>query len=93
MITINLISNIIGFMAGTLISLSAIPKILSILNDPSNAQQESIMRNLMIVVGNIMWVTYGYLVKSYMLVLMCGISTVTNAIILIVAVTHRKYPE
>ena len=79
----------IGFVAGTIISVSALPQIFGCLKDPEKARAQSVVRNGMISVGNVLWVVYGLLVQSTSMTTMSVIALVLNAIILFLAVRAR----
>ena len=80
-----------GFAAGGIVSVSAIPRIVSIWRDPSDALKESVARNAMLVLGNMIWIGYGIEKDLVALPLMCSVAALTNAYVLAAAVRVRLW--
>lgn len=80
---------LIGFVAGTLISISAIPKCVSLYRNSESARYESVWRNSLLVVGNALWVLYGIAGAKSALTVMCSLAFLSNGFVLVYAVAVR----
>lgn len=80
---------ILGFVAGIVICISAAPQILALLRNPASAKFESISRNILIVAGNLLWLIHGILTLSLSIVVMCAIGVLLNTLVLCFAVASR----
>jgi len=80
---------IIGLVAGGIISVSAIPRIVAIWKTPDLAYHESIVRNAMLVLGNAIWISYGVLSGLVALPAMCALAMSTNAFVLVAALVAQ----
>ena len=76
----------ISFIAGSLVALSAGPRVLEIAIDPGVAHGESILRNSIQLSGNLLWILYGVSIKNFILVKWCSLSAIFAAIIIIATI-------
>ena len=81
---------ILGFVAGIIICISAAPQIRALLRNPAAAKFESISRNILIVAGNVLWLIYGILTTSPSIAVMCAIGVLLNALVLYFALVSRR---
>jgi uncharacterized protein with PQ loop repeat len=72
---------VIGFVAGSIVTAAALPRVRDILSDHDIALNESLPRDLMITGGNFIWVIYGILQDALAVAVMCGLSTLLNGAI------------
>ncbi len=86
----NAFLQVLGLVAGCIITAAAIPRVVDIVREPTKASNESLLRNFMLALGNLMWVLYGYLAGATAIAVMCSISGVLNALILHAAVRSRR---
>ena len=81
---------VLGLGAGCIITVAAMPRVVDILRDPARASNESLSRNFMLTLGNLMWVIYGYLAGATAIAVMCSVSGVLNALILHATIRCRR---
>jgi hypothetical protein len=81
--------DLLGFVAGAVISIAALPRITSILRNPSGAASESIGRNSMLCLGNALWIVFGLIKEAPMLAIMCAIATLLNGLVLAFALFKK----
>src|ERR1700743_3179216 len=79
-----------GFLAGTIISISALPRVWSIVRNPRLAAAEPISRNAMLATGNMLWVVYGIETAALAVAVMCAIAGVLNGLVLAFAIAARR---
>jgi len=79
----------LGFLAGGLIMCAALPQIMRNIRHPQTAAQQSIWRNVLFVVGNLVWVFYGIRMDAAAISVMCGINVVMNGIIVAQMIGRR----
>lgn len=82
----------IGFVAGSIVTSAAMPRIVSIIRDKTIARGESRARNAMLVIGNLIWVVYGVASDGLAVAVMCGLSATLNGMILIAAIRAHRRP-
>ncbi len=70
--------NLLGYFAGTVIAVSALPQIIELMHSPHAAEAQSLLRNAMLVGGNIMWVAYGFVTHARPLIAMCAFGAFLN---------------
>ncbi|NKB59026.1 MAG: hypothetical protein GKS00_22085 [Alphaproteobacteria bacterium] len=80
---------ILGFIAGIVICISAAPQIRALLRNPAGAKFESISRNILIVAGNLLWLVYGILTSSLSIAVMCAVGVLLNTLVLHFALVSR----
>ena len=83
--------NLLSIIAGVIILFSSIPQIIALRRDPESGISQSLIRNIMLVVGNAAWCTYGYLLPAPQLGLMCGLAVILNGSICIQIYYARKF--
>lgn len=81
---------LLGFVAGTIISVSALPRIIQCMRNATLARAESLSRNGMISFGNVLWIVYGLLVGSVALTTMSVVATALNGTIMVLAIRARR---
>jgi hypothetical protein len=79
----------IGFTSGTIISLSALPRVLELRRDVAKAAGESISRNVALCVGNLGWVVVGLSTPSLSIAVMCTVASVLNGAVLFVVLRAK----
>jgi uncharacterized protein with PQ loop repeat len=82
-------TQLLGFCAGTIISISALPRVWSIIRDHRLAAAEPISRNAMLATGNLLWVIYGIETAALAVAVMCAIAGVLNGLVLAFAIAAR----
>lgn len=87
-----MLSEIIGFCAGGIISISALPRIAGIWRDRSLAAKESVARNGMLTFGNCLWIASGLLIGHAAIVIMCGLAAVLNGIVFALSFLAQRRP-
>jgi uncharacterized protein with PQ loop repeat len=81
----------IGFVAGSIVTAAALPRVRDILRNRDMALNESLARDLMITGGNFIWVIYGFLQDAVAVAVMCGLSTLFNgAIVASILLARRR---
>jgi uncharacterized protein with PQ loop repeat len=85
----HLLVELLGFVAGMIIAVSALPRVRNIYRQPLLARGEPIDRNAMLTVGNVIWVVYGILTGAAAIATMCGIAAVLNGFVLKSALLAR----
>lgn len=80
---------ILGYLAGTILSVSALPRVFGIIHNPNIAVTESVIRNAMLCIGNAIWVIYGSGLGIVPVVVMCTIGTASNGLVLILVVRAK----
>jgi uncharacterized protein with PQ loop repeat len=83
-------TQLLGFIAGAIISISALPRVWSIVRNPRQAAAEPISRNAMLATGNMLWVIYGIQTAALAVAVMCAIAGVLNGLVLAFAITARR---
>ena len=73
--------NGLGFGAGTIILGSGLPQIIRNLQDPAASKGQSLTRNLLLTLGNAMWVGQGLLTENAAITCMCTLGTIFNFVI------------
>lgn len=86
------LGQILGFCAGSMISISALPRIVSIWRDRSLAAKESVPRNALLTSGNLVWIASGLLTWHPAIAVMCGVSFVLNGIVLWLSFSAQRRP-
>jgi uncharacterized protein with PQ loop repeat len=81
---------LLGFLAGTIISLSALPRVWDIMRDHRIAAAEPISRNAMLAAGNMLWVVYGVGTAAVAVAVMCMIAGILNGLVLAFAIAARR---
>ena len=83
----------IGFLAGAIVTAAAMPRVVDIIRNHDVARGESYARNVMLVIGNIIWIVYGVAGHALAIVVMCGLSATLNGTILVAAIrANRRRP-
>lgn len=72
----------LGFLAGGLIMLAALPQILRNIRNPHDAGHQSLLRNVLFVAGNVVWIGYGIRMDAAAITVMCAANVILNGIIL-----------
>ncbi len=75
----------IGLIAGAIVTLAAVPRIVDIIRSPVCARGEFYVRNSLLVLGNVIWTIYGIRTGALAIV-MCGFNSLLNCTILCAAV-------
>ena len=83
-------TQLLGFSAGTIISISALPRVLSIMRNHRLAAAEPISRNALLATGNMLWVIYGIETAALAVAVMCAIAGVLNGLVLAFAIAARR---
>ena len=86
-------TQLLGFCAGTIISISALPRVWSIMRNHRLAAAEPISRNAMLATGNLLWVVYGIETAALAVAVMCAIAGVLNGLVLAFAIAARRVHE
>jgi uncharacterized protein with PQ loop repeat len=81
---------VIGFVAGAIVTSAALPRVLDILRNHDVALNESLPRNAMLAGGNLIWVLYGVLEDAIAVAVMCALSTLFNGAIMLSVVLARR---
>lgn len=81
---------VIGFVAGGIVTSAALPRVRDILRNHDVALNESLPRNAMLAGGNLIWVFYGVLEDAVAVAAMCGLSTLFNGAIMVSVVLARR---
>jgi MtN3 and saliva related transmembrane protein len=68
---------IIGFMAGIFLAISLIPQIIKSWKTRST-KDISLIWSLINLIGEILWIVYGFYLNSYSLIIMSSISFLMN---------------
>ena len=80
----------IGFVAGAIVTSAALPRVRDILRNHDVALNESLPRNAMLAGGNLIWVVYGVLQDVLAVAVMCGLSTTFNGAIMVSVLLARR---
>jgi uncharacterized protein with PQ loop repeat len=76
-------TNLLAFAAGALIASSAIPQILDCMQNPEHAAAQSLVRGIMVIAGNALWICYALSVWTRPILIVSLISLLLNSILLI----------
>jgi uncharacterized protein with PQ loop repeat len=89
----DLLLEAVGFLAGSIVTAAALPRVIDILRDSTIARGESYARNAMLALGNIIWIVYGVAGHAEAIVVMCGLSATLNGMILVATIrANRRQP-
>jgi uncharacterized protein with PQ loop repeat len=84
------LTQLLGFLAGAIISISALPRVWDIVRDHRIAAAEPISRNAMLATGNLLWVIYGIETAAVAVAVMCAIAGVLNGLVMLFAISARR---
>jgi uncharacterized protein with PQ loop repeat len=84
------LTQVLGFCAGTIISLSALPRVWDIVRHRQVAAAEPISRNAMLASGNILWVVYGIATSALAVAVMSAVAGILNGLVLAFAIAARR---
>jgi uncharacterized protein with PQ loop repeat len=87
------VTHYLGFIAGSIISVSALPRVWDIARHPRIAAAEPISRNAMLAAGNALWVVYGCQTGALAVAVMCALACFLNGLVLTFAVAARLRHE
>lgn len=73
----------LGFIAGGLIAGSSIPQLIANIRRPHLVAHQSVERNVMIFIGNALWVGFGVWIGATPIVVFCGLNVVLNGVLII----------
>lgn len=85
-----LLLEILGLFAGLIVSASTFPQIILNHNDSTAAAKVSLKRQLMLVVGNVLWIIYAALLGAQAMTLACSITCILNSIVIFQTFQARK---
>ena len=80
-------NELIGFIAGTFVAVSVLPQIIKSWKTKST-KDIAISWSVINLIGQILWVYYGFLLGSYSLIVMSGISLVMNISMIVLKLKH-----
>ena len=75
---------LIGWMAGAIIAIAAIPKLwnrITAVNQRDTINTGDLIRDSMIVGGNLLWILFGYFNSLPMIVLFCGVNAILTGVL------------
>ena len=81
--------DIIGFLAGFLISISILPQIIRSVRTRS-VRDISLLMLLIIIAGEILWVVYGAAISSYPIIAMDGFAFAATLVMLFIKIKYEK---
>ena len=87
-----LLATIIGFASGALASLSALPRIISLLRNPVERLHEAVPRNAALALGNFGWILYSVLTHALPLFATALVACTLNFTVLCLVV-HARLTE
>jgi len=76
---------IIGFIAGTFVSISILPQVIKSWKTKST-NDIALTWNLINLLGQILWIYYGLIISSISLVIMSGITLLMNLLMIILKI-------
>ena len=80
-------NELIGFIAGTFVAVSVLPQIIKSWKTKST-KDIAISWSVINLIGQILWVYYGFFLGSYSLIVMSGISLVMNISMIVLKLKH-----
>ena len=80
----------IGFGSGTVIALSAIPRLSDLLRNEEKARGENVARNLALTIGNLGWVSVGLSKPSLSIAVMCAVAASLNGMVLFLVIRAKR---
>ena len=82
----------LGLLAGGLILLSTLPQLWATMGKAlrKEVDDQSVSRNVLMVVGNGLWVWYGILKSSLAICAMCGLNTILLSALVFFIVRSRR---
>jgi hypothetical protein len=80
----------IGFVSGTIIALSAFPRLFDLRRDDGKVRGENVTRNLALVIGNLGWVSVGVFKPSLSIAAMCAVAAFLNAMVLFLVMRAKR---
>ena len=89
----NILLEGVGFLAGSIVTSAALPRVVDIVRDFSKARGESRARDAMLVVGNLIWTVYGIAGDALAIAVMCGLASLLDGIILVAAIRSQPPPS
>ncbi|MDQ8727241.1 hypothetical protein [Bradyrhizobium sp. LHD-71] len=84
------LTELLGFCAGGMIAVSALPRVWEIMRRPDVAAAEPISRNTMLAAGNLLWVAYGIASGALAITVMCTVAGILNGLVLAFAISARR---
>ena len=84
------IAKMLGYMAGFLSGIAFIPQVYKIYKHPHKTKELSLFTTVLYILGMILWVTYGIVLKDYPVVLSCGFSGICNLYLLLKIMTRPR---
>ncbi len=83
-------TQLIGFISGLVVCLSALPRIIALVRDPAERLHEGPLRNLALAAGNAGWVSFSALTHATPLLVTASVACTLNAIVLGLCL-HARY--
>jgi uncharacterized protein with PQ loop repeat len=84
------LTNAVGLAAGTIICASSLPQIVANLRDPEASRHQNLTRNILMTVGNCLWVWFGTSMGAYPVVIFCSIGAILNASLSVQCLRSQK---
>lgn len=83
------IVDIIGFLAGILISVSIVPQIVKSLKT-KKVKDISLLMLLILIAGEFLWIIYGIAISSYPIIAMDGFAFIATIIMLYIKIRYKQ---
>lgn len=84
-----MIADIIGFLAGILIAISIIPQIFKSVKT-KKVEDISLLMLLIIISGEVLWIIYGIMIKSYPIITVDSFALIAVLIMIYIQLKYKK---
>lgn len=84
-----MIEDIIGYVAGTLMSVVSIPQIIKSLKT-KKVRDISFIMLVLLILGSFLWMIYGFLIMSLPIIIMDAIAIFINLFLLAIKIKYEK---
>ena len=81
------LTELLGFLAGVLVAVSLLPQIIKSYKTKST-KDISILWTIINLMGQILWIIYGYFISSYSLIIMGTFITIMSLLLLVLKLTY-----
>ncbi|MCR4327899.1 MAG: SemiSWEET family transporter [Patescibacteria group bacterium] len=82
-----MMNEILGFAAGSLVAISVFPQVYKSWKTKST-RDIAISWSLINLAGQVLWVVYGFLISSYSLVIMSGVTLLMNVSMIVLKLRY-----
>lgn len=85
-----MIADIVGYVAGSLMSIVSVPQIIKSLKTKS-VKDLSFLTLILLVIGSTLWMVYGFLIISWPVIIMDAIAIFINLFLLVIKIKYGHH--